>query len=240
MADQFNLVGAVTAPEVRVLGQQVVDQLRVLIITGQIPTGAHLVEAPLSETFGVSRGPIRDALAKLEAEGLVESRRRGMVARGLTLHDIDELYAVREAIETMALTIAAGASREAWDTALAPLATMRTAAAAGDHLAYAHADTAFHSCFYRISGHKRLEDVWRQYEPTFGVLLELTTAEDIDLGPSLDSHVRLHQLMVDGDVDKALPELREHLLGSRTRLVNAFARMTGQPAPADAAEEASA
>jgi len=220
------LAGNVLAPRQQVLGEQVLEQLRVLIITGKLPVGAHLVEAQLSASFDVSRGPIRDALAQLEAEGLVESRRRGVFVRGLTTQDIDELYTVREAIEVMALRIASHAPAPAWDRALVPLAQMKDAAAAGDHLKFAHADMAFHASFYAIADHTRLEKIWRQYEPTFAVLLELTTAEDIDLGPSYESHVEIHRQMIEGQLDEATVSLQEHLLGSRARLVSAFARMT--------------
>jgi GntR family transcriptional regulator of gluconate operon len=223
----LNLLASVTAPpHANVLGQQVVDQMRVLIITGQIPAETHLVEAQLSTMFGVSRGPIRDALTILEAEGLVENRRRGCFVVGLTSRDIDELYSVREAIELTALRIAADAPTEAWGQILEPLEAMRAAAQSGDHLEFAHADMAFHASFYSIADHHRLQRIWQQYEPTFSVLLELTTAEDIDLGPSYESHVEIHTQMMSGKLDEAALSLKEHLLGSRTRLISAFSRLS--------------
>ncbi|GAA2239178.1 GntR family transcriptional regulator [Herbiconiux moechotypicola] len=234
MDDFDSLAGSIIAPRAKVLGDQVLEQLRVLIITGKLPVGTHLVESQLSTTFDVSRGPIRDALAQLEIEGLVENRRRGVFVRGLTTHDIDELYTVREAIEVAALRLTATAPRESWDLALAPLAAMHAAAAERDHLTFAHADMAFHASFYAIADHRRLQRVWQQYEPTFAVLLELTTAEDIDLGPSYESHVEIHRQALDGEIDKATVSLQEHLLGSRSRLVSAFARSTlGDTFPED-------
>lgn len=227
MVDELGaLAGTVLAARQQILGAQIVEQLRVLIITGRLAAGTHLVEAQLSSTFDVSRGPIRDALAQLEAEGLVESRRRGVFVRGLTTKDIDELYSVREAIEMMALRIAAQAQPSEWDLAREPLAEMQAAAAEGDHLRFAHADMAFHASFYAIADQSRLQKIWRQYEPTFAVLLELTTAEDVDLGPSYESHVEIHRQMTQGRVEEATLSLQEHLIGSRARLVSAFARMT--------------
>ena len=226
MDDLGALAGSVLTPRQQGLGDQVLEQLRVLIITGKLPAGTHLVEAQLSATFDVSRGPIRDALVQLEAEGLVEARRRGVFVRGLSAHDIDELYTMREAIETMALRLASQAGAGEWTPAEEPLRAMRQAAAAGDHLAFAHADMAFHASFYAIARHSRLQRIWQQYEPTFGVLLELTTAEDIDLGPSYESHVEIHRHALDGEIDLATLTLQEHLVGSRARLISAYARMT--------------
>lgn len=224
MSNLRALSGAVSAPRQQGLGDQVLQQLRVLIITGQIPAGTHLVESELSATFDVSRGPIRDALAQLEAEGLVEGRRRGVYVRGLTATDIDELYAVREAIELMAVRLTAQADADRWEFSKQHLHALKEAANAGDHLRFAHADMAFHTSFYSVAGNSRLLQVWRQYEPTFAVLLELTTAEDIDLTPSYQSHEQIFRLMVDGKTEAASRALQEHLIGSRTRLVNAVAR----------------
>jgi GntR family transcriptional regulator of gluconate operon len=224
--DMERLASRVTAPRAQILGDQVLEQLRVLIITGKLQPGTHLVEAQLSATFDVSRGPIRDALAQLEAEGLVENRRRGSFVRGLTVADIDELYSVREAIEVMALRVAGSAKNSEWELALPHLEAMKEAAAAGDHLTFAHADMAFHASFYTIAGHTRLQRIWKQYEPTFAVLLELTTAEDLDLGPSYESHVEIHERMTNHRIAEATTTLQEHLLGSRTRLLSAYARTT--------------
>ena len=229
----LNLMASVVAPQASVLGKQVVDQMRVLIITGQIPAGTHLVEHQLSSMFNVSRGPIRDALGILEAEGLVENRRRGSFVVGLTSRDIDELYSIREAMELAALKVAVKAPAEAWEQSLAPLEAMRAAAEFGDHLEFAHADMAFHASFYSIADHRRLQRIWQQYDPNFSVLLELTTAEDVDLVPSYESHVQIHAQMMSGKLDEASLSLQEHLLGSRTRLVNAFAKLSAEDAPAD-------
>lgn len=226
MADFESLAASVLTPRQQVLGEQVLEQLRVLIITGQLSAGTHLVEAQLSTTFQVSRGPIRDALAQLESEGLVESRRRGSFVRGLTTKDIDELYSLREAIEMQALRVSALLPDAPWQLAEPSLDEMRAAAAAGDHLAFAHADMAFHATFYDIADHSRLRKIWSQYAPTFGVLLEMTTAEDLDLGPSFESHVEIHEQMRAGELEKATVSLQEHLLGSRSRLMSAFARLT--------------
>ncbi|MCU1558758.1 MAG: transcriptional regulator, GntR family [Microbacteriaceae bacterium] len=214
-------------PQAQELGQQVLEQLRVLIITGELPHGTHLVEAQLSASFDVSRGPVRDALNQLETEGLVESRRRGVFVAGLSTEDIDELYSLRETMELMAIRESARREYSAqWALAEGPLAQMKRAAEQGDYATFARADLAFHGSFYDIAGHRRLQKIWQQYEPTFAVLLTLTTAEDIDLLPSYESHVEIHQHMQHGELDRATVSLQEHLLGSRNRLVSAYARLT--------------
>nr|WP_231980695.1 GntR family transcriptional regulator [Tessaracoccus coleopterorum] len=63
------------------LGEQLAALLRSKIVRGQLEPGAHLVEDALAAEYGVSRGPVRDALRALLAEGLLESRKRGTSRR---------------------------------------------------------------------------------------------------------------------------------------------------------------
>ena len=83
------------------------QHLRQGILTSRIAPGAVLQEVPLAESLGVSRGPIREALGDLAAEGLVTiTPRRGAVVASLTKRDFLEAYQVREALEALAVQLA--------------------------------------------------------------------------------------------------------------------------------------
>jgi DNA-binding GntR family transcriptional regulator len=74
--------------------------LRELIAAGDLEDGARLVERELADRFGVSRVPMREAIQKLEGEGLVElMRNRGAVVRTLTQSDLNEIYSLRMLLE---------------------------------------------------------------------------------------------------------------------------------------------
>src|SRR2546426_7268669 len=89
------------------LWQRVYEHLREEILSEHLEPGAELLEVPLSEELGVSRGPIREAIGRLAAEGLVTVRpRRGAVVRSLSKDEFLELYQVREALEMMAVRLA--------------------------------------------------------------------------------------------------------------------------------------
>ncbi|MEA3122258.1 MAG: hypothetical protein QOH33_1831 [Paraburkholderia sp.] len=82
--------------------------LRELIEGGEITDGARLIERDLAEQFSVSRVPLREALRKLEAQGLVEIEpNRGAVVRTLSLADVDEIYNLRILLEGDAIYRAA-------------------------------------------------------------------------------------------------------------------------------------
>jgi DNA-binding GntR family transcriptional regulator len=95
------------------LREQVLEHLREEILSSRLEPGAELNEVALSQELGVSRGPIREALGRLAAEGLVTIRpRRGALVRALSGDEFAEAYQVREALEWMAVRLAVPRLRE--------------------------------------------------------------------------------------------------------------------------------
>ncbi len=78
--------------------------LREAIINGDLKPGQHLAQTELAESMGVSRMPIREALKKLEAEGLVTIEpHRGAIVRQFTIEEIEEIYYLRKIFEKQAV-----------------------------------------------------------------------------------------------------------------------------------------
>ena len=93
-------------------GQALVDelasQLQGRVLSGEIPTGTWLRQETLAAEFGVSRTPVREALRKLQASGLVEMRpQRGALVRMPSARDVREAYEVRAELEGLAAGVAA-------------------------------------------------------------------------------------------------------------------------------------
>jgi GntR family transcriptional regulator, gluconate operon transcriptional repressor len=206
------------------LGQHVVDYLRRMIIMGKLRPETHLVEAQLSKTFDVSRGPVRDALRQLEVEGLVEARRRGVFVIGLTADDIDELYQLRGMLESHAVRLCMSSQSGDVTQIRVELERMNVAASGQDPVAFAEADLDFHSAFYRFAGNRRLDNVWQQYRPTFADMLAVTNSEDRDLVSTYRDHVELLEAIIAGDAERAQGLLAEHIEGSRCRMHAAYTR----------------
>src|SRR5579863_1311318 len=105
----------------------IVARLRDDILTRRAAPGERLVESDLTHRFGVSRGPIREALRRLAAEGFIEhAPNRGAVVRRLSLQDVRELFQIRAELEGLAARIAAAAAadptkRAAFQAAIAPI-----------------------------------------------------------------------------------------------------------------------
>ena len=201
------------------LGEQVADIIRRRIVNGELVPGDRLTEEGVAEEFGVSRGPVRDAVSQLVYEGLVELRRpRGIYIRGLTVEDIEQLYSLRAALEQLAVKRAMAADDERWRPAEELTERMARAADSGDHGEFYRADVAFHSMFYELANHPRLLATWRQYEPTFTALLDVTINHDEDLHESAQSHRELYDIIRSGDAAAVARELDDHLRRAEGRM----------------------
>jgi DNA-binding GntR family transcriptional regulator len=93
--------------ETRTLADRAYDAIADAIVRGELPLGARISEAALSRRFAVSRGPLREALRRLECRKLVVVKpNAGASVVSLTLRDIIELYQIREALEALACQLA--------------------------------------------------------------------------------------------------------------------------------------
>ncbi|MEM1236869.1 MAG: GntR family transcriptional regulator [Pseudomonadota bacterium] len=142
------------------------DALRTLIFSGDLPPGSDHLEAELAERLGISRTPVREALTRLEAQGLVHIRpRRGARIVGLSPGDMNDVYEVLTALESAAAGRAA--ARGLSDEALKPLQmaidAMDAALEKSDLESWAQADDDFHAALVIASGNKRLVEATALY-----------------------------------------------------------------------------
>lgn len=80
------------------------ETLKHAIITGEIPAGERIVETEYANRLHISRTPLREALRKLERDGLVEYMvRRGVVVRAFTIEDVEQIYTIRNSLEMLTL-----------------------------------------------------------------------------------------------------------------------------------------
>jgi DNA-binding GntR family transcriptional regulator len=186
------------------LRERVHDFLKGEILANRYPPGSELLEVPLSEELGVSRGPVREALRSLESEGLVEiTPRRGAVVVSLTKRDFLEAYQVRESLEALGVRLAVPRLSEADMDALdAQLDAMATHAQAGDLDAFFEVNAAFHEAFMDASENRKLVEIYRRLMA--------------QMGPYRRPSAQLR-----GNVERSIAEHREILVAARGRDVEA-------------------
>ena len=143
----------------RGLADEVADRIRDAIFSGAYAPGAQLREVELSEALDVSRGPVREALLRLEREGLVRSEwHRGATVTTLSPKDVAEIDSLRGALEQLAIEqLVAHASDD--DIADIEKAADRMQRAEDEH-EMVRCDIAFHDAVYAAAHHRRLLDAW--------------------------------------------------------------------------------
>ena len=132
------------------LRQLVIERLREAVISGSLSPGQRLTERELTESLGVSRTVVREALRQLEAEGLIEViPNRGPVVRTLTAEEAEDIYRIRAVLQGLAAKeFVAHATPEQIETLDAALADVIAAYDAGDAERTVETKTHFYDVLY--------------------------------------------------------------------------------------------
>ena len=204
------------------LWEAVSDQLRDEILDGRLPAGSRLVETELAERFGVSRGPIRDALTELARAGLaVDLPRRGTFVSSLTETDLEEVYVIRRAIEEAAVGLAIARAGEGDIAEMFEVLAEAETAYEGDDLAAAwDADMAFHRSYCRLSGNGRILALFDHLASQTVLLMRTALAAHESLGwtPPAGFHRRIAASIAARDVDAAIEAVGAHYQYTQDRL----------------------
>jgi DNA-binding GntR family transcriptional regulator len=205
------------------LWERVYQHLREEILANRLQPGAVLGEVALAESLGVSRGPVREALGRLAAEGLVTVRpRRGAVVSALSASEFLEAYQVREALETLAARLAVPRFTDEEIERLQALAEEQARhAALGNVEAFFHANAAFHELIVAASGNRTLEEMHRQLVGHMGRYRMRSVALRGTLKRSVGEHRAILRAIKARDAEKAAQLLGEHIHVPQRRLESA-------------------
>ncbi|MGD0472891.1 MAG: GntR family transcriptional regulator [Candidatus Velthaea sp.] len=190
------LLNKLTLSNRRSLAEDVVDLLRAALVRGAFPPGQHLNEAGLAEKLGVSRGPIREAFAELEREGLLKlERHRGARVTRLSATDIEEIYELRSSLERLAIERATQRATQDDFAALAEVVAGMTHAVDGSDLhEVVTLDVRFHDLIYVAAHNSRLYLTWSTLRPQIETFLH---SRSIDTSDYLAKVVGEHTALLD-------------------------------------------
>lgn len=203
------------------LGDQLARELRRDILSGRRNAGELLIESALSEEYGLSRGPVRDAFQQLRQDGLIKPDGRSFRVADFTGDDIVEIYGLRVALEPLAVERALASGAE-WSGAHAAIEKMRVAVERDDSAAFSLADLAFHNSLFEATDQPRVQGASRTTERTLEILLELTPALHDDLQGIMVEHQEILEAIESGD-DRWRELLVEHLRAGAQKLTTEFA-----------------
>lgn len=136
----------------------VFNTLRNAILTGELEPGERLMEIKLADKLGVSRTPIREAIRKLELEGLVvNTPRKGAEVANISSEDLRDVLEVRRSLEILAINLACDKITEDELTALYEnMESFKKSIATDAATEVASTDVGFHDIIYKSTGNQRL------------------------------------------------------------------------------------
>jgi DNA-binding GntR family transcriptional regulator len=190
----------------------IVGRLRDDILAGRLQPGLRLVECDLTARFAVSRGPVREALRRLAAEGLIEHwPHRGAVVRRLGQREIRELFLIRIEMESLAGRLAAEANDPARRSRFVASIEPIYAKAPRDPCEYLKENAAFHDAVMALADNLQLRELAARLQlplimAQVGHVLTLAVLE-----ASVREHRAIAEAILARDPETASARIRAHL-----------------------------
>lgn len=199
--------------------------LRGALLDGRFSPRERLVELALVEDLGVNRATIREALARLEQEGLVERRpNRGAVVRALSPAEIRDILRMRIDIEGLAARWASERGEPSRRAALRePLDELVERATRGDIAGVARLQARIHHDIVELAGSEPLRSVSATLDARTTRIRRRSMRSRERLQASLSEHERIVVAVVAGDADAAERAMRDHLRQVNAHLLSQLA-----------------
>ncbi|GGU32219.1 GntR family transcriptional regulator [Streptomyces coeruleorubidus] len=186
--------------------------LRAAILDGTVPPGGQLREAHIAADLGISRSPLREALTRLEEDGLVvRIPFRGAFVVEVSAREVAEIASVRLRVEPYAAELSAQALRGTERPQLMQtVEDLHRAIEKDDIPAGIDAHLRFHRLFYDLSEHSVLQSLWNGWETKLRLYLSLDHRTYSDPHDLAVEHERLATAALEGDSDAFRQELAAH------------------------------
>lgn len=213
------------------LNHSIYETLREMIAAGQLVSGARIDERAIAEQLGVSRTPLREAIAKLAKVGLVEQRPyRGNYVRAFSPKQVNDLYETRMVLEGLATRRAVENLTDVGLTELTQiLDEIQEALAQADMAAYSVADQRFHTTIARLSGNETVIESLERLQAQVQ-LVRLAANRDPDLVErTARERPEILAALRDRDADRAARLMEEHIDGVRRTVLKQLETSKTQP-----------
>ena len=190
------------------------------ILDGRLDEDSRLTEDFLSNQLGISKSPIREALNRLETEGLIRIEpRKGAYLRRLSMEEISELYDFREALEVHVVRTAK-LTPVLFAELRQSLKRQRALLKANDKAHYIREDALFHAKLAQSTRNAYLCSVLENIQNQ--IWLSRRTSYDLSSSTAPDYHDAILEALEESDSEKAQEAMRAHIRNVRERLVQSF------------------
>ena len=201
------------------------EVLKKAIITGEIPAGERIVETDYADRLHISRTPLREALRKLERDGLVEYvMRRGVVVRAFTIEDVREIYTIPNALEMLTLpSIIENATPEDIQALREKLAEMDRLQEKDDVEGLSPLAREFHWMLTSISQQKRILRVIESQDEYIRRFSAMAIRQENRRSAAHQEHHRLVDYVEAKDLDRFTELTKKHIERSMENCLDALA-----------------
>ena len=208
-------------------------QIKRYILEGSFSEGKKLTEDTLAAQLGISKSPVREALNRLESDGLVTIEpRRGAFVRKFSLKEADDLYAVREVLEVHAVGLAK-ITPSFLDDLAASIVRIKRDLEERNTIAYVEEDIRFHNLIASATGNSELRRMLENISQKSALCRSKTYR--LVAAASPDCHDKIYEALKEGDRELAQQAMREHILFFRDALLRAME--TAEESSSDSNEE---
>jgi DNA-binding GntR family transcriptional regulator len=210
--------------------EKLISQIKQDIADGLLKPGDQLEEAALSERFGVSRTPIREAVRSMVDSGLLETRpRKGAFVRTMSAKELLDLFDVAAELEAMASRVAAEKLRQS-DVQLikSGLDACYAAAESDDAKAYCQANLDFHRAIHKASGNYWLIEQLKQIELHINAYRSMPYEVRGRMEKSVQEHQEIFDAIMEADGEKARILMRDHMMLQGQRLPSLIQALENQ------------
>lgn len=204
--------------------ERVYQALKHRILAGMVEPGTRLVELHLATEFAVSRTPVREALKRLTAEGLIRvDPVRGIVVSDVDARELEEIFVVREVLDGLAARLAAGRVSSTDLTKLHLLMDMmRDAVKAGQWEGMVQANIKFHDVLHQAAGNERLRHLTRNLLDFVRRFSTEAFASQERAAQVLAEHEEIIRAMEARDPDLAEKTARRHVESAREYMASRY------------------
>lgn len=203
------------------LAEEIAGILRVRIITGEYAMGEKLVENKIATELKVSRTPVRDAFKQLTKEKLVEYvPNKGCFARGFSRKDMEDIYAVRIAVEQLAVEWAINNMEEEELKRLKDhleIMNFYTENKMRDKLLTANEE--FHNIIYQMTASRFIVQALKSYQDYVHLARKSILSNEENFQGVYREHVAVYEAIRDRDIDRAKAEIARHMECSAQRAI---------------------
>ena len=201
------------------------EVLKKAIITGEIPAGERIVETDYADRLHISRTPLREALRKLERDGLVEYvMRRGVIVHAFTTEDVEQIYTIRNCLEMLTLPdIIEKATPEDIAHLRELLAKMDELNAKNDVEALSPVAREFHTAITAISGKNRILRVIEGQDEYIRRFSAMAIKQEDRRNEANEEHHRLVDLIEQKDLPAFEALMKQHIDRSKECCLAALA-----------------